>query len=313
MILEYFFLTLFLFLTGLIVVLIPFFSTFFVFQENYQEKISSYECGFESFENYMQRFEVRYYLLAILFLIFDLELAFLMPWIINLDYISIFSIFSMFLFFFFFNISFLLRVTKRWIRMRLSYLNQFFSKNFFFISFLKNVIKSKIFFFILRKNKIDCYLHNQDLNFILTILKLNTNLNFNILVDLVVTDLLKSLHRFKLTYCLLNTFFNIRFFLHTFIKDFSFVSSSKFLFKSSAWLEREAWDLFGIWFVNNNDLRRILTDYGFKGYPFRKDFPLSGYVELRHEDSSGDIVYEPVELSQELRFFNFSTGWEKDQ
>lgn len=106
MILEYFFLTLFLFLTGLIVVLIPFFSTFFVFQENYQEKISSYECGFESFENYMQRFEVRYYLLAILFLIFDLELAFLMPWIINLDYISIFSIFSMFLFFFFLILAF---------------------------------------------------------------------------------------------------------------------------------------------------------------------------------------------------------------
>jgi len=73
-------------------------------------------------------------------------------------------------------------------------------------------------------------------------------------------------------------------------------------------LERECWDLFGLFFFNNNDLRRILTDYGFKGFPFRKDFPLTGYTELRHDDSRGDIVYEPVELTQELRFFNFSSG-----
>jgi NADH:ubiquinone oxidoreductase subunit C len=73
------------------------------------------------------------------------------------------------------------------------------------------------------------------------------------------------------------------------------------------------WDMFGIFFFNHNDLRRVLTDYGFRGYPFKKDFPLTGYIELRHDDSRGDIVYEPVELAQELRFFNFSTGWEKDQ
>ena len=66
--------------------------------------------------------------------------------------------------------------------------------------------------------------------------------------------------------------------------------------------------MFGIFFINHYDLRRILTDYGFQGFPLRKDFPLTGFIELRHDDSKGDIVYEPVELTQELRFFNFSTG-----
>lgn len=70
--------------------------------------------------------------------------------------------------------------------------------------------------------------------------------------------------------------------------------------------------MFGIYFNYNNDLRRILTDYGFKGFPLKKDFPLTGYIELRYSDDKSDITYEPVELSQEMRFFNFSSGWEKD-
>lgn len=70
--------------------------------------------------------------------------------------------------------------------------------------------------------------------------------------------------------------------------------------------------MFGIFFINHYDLRRILTDYGFRGFPLKKDFPLTGYIELRFDDSKRDIVYEPVELAQELRFFNFSSGWEKE-
>lgn len=70
--------------------------------------------------------------------------------------------------------------------------------------------------------------------------------------------------------------------------------------------------MYGIYFLNHNDLRRILTDYGFRGFPFRKDFPLTGYIEVRYDDTRGDIVYEPVELAQEMRFFNFATGWEVD-
>jgi NADH-quinone oxidoreductase subunit C len=87
------------------------------------------------------------------------------------------------------------------------------------------------------------------------------------------------------------------------------VSSANFLYKSSGWLEREVWDLFGIFFVEHPDLRRILTDYGFQGFPLRKDFPLSGYTELRYDDESKSIVYEPIELAQEFRFFQFESPW----
>jgi len=101
MLLEYIALLFFGILVMLITILIPLLSTVLVYQQNYQEKISSYECGFEPFQNYMPQFEIRYYLLAILFLIFDLELAFLMPWVVTLDFLSYYAIFSMFFFFFF--------------------------------------------------------------------------------------------------------------------------------------------------------------------------------------------------------------------
>ena len=76
------------------------------------------------------------------------------------------------------------------------------------------------------------------------------------------------------------------------------------------WFERETWDKFGICFLNHPDLRRLLTDYGFEGHPLRKDFPLSGYVEFRYDDSKKRVVSEPIELSQDFRFFDFSSPWE---
>ena len=76
------------------------------------------------------------------------------------------------------------------------------------------------------------------------------------------------------------------------------------------WLEREAWDMFGLFFYDHPDLRRILTDYGFDGFPLRKNFPLSGYIELRYDDEKMHIVYEPIELTQNYRYFNFLSPWE---
>jgi len=88
------------------------------------------------------------------------------------------------------------------------------------------------------------------------------------------------------------------------------VPSATGLYSSAGWWEREAWDLFGIYFADNPDLRRILTDYGFEGHPLRKDFPLTGYVELRYDEEQKRVVSEPVRLQQEFRSFDFLSPWE---
>ena len=91
------------------------------------------------------------------------------------------------------------------------------------------------------------------------------------------------------------------------------VPSVALLFSSAGWFEREAYDLYGVWFSDHPDLRRILTDYGFQGHPLRKDFPLTGYVEVRYDDELKRVVYEPVELTQEFRSFDFESPWEGTQ
>ena len=88
------------------------------------------------------------------------------------------------------------------------------------------------------------------------------------------------------------------------------VASISALFPSANWFERETWDMFGICFLHHPDLRRILTDYGFEGHPLRKDFPVSGYVEFRYDDSKKRVISEPVELAQEFRYFDFASPWE---
>ena len=82
------------------------------------------------------------------------------------------------------------------------------------------------------------------------------------------------------------------------------------LFPSANWLERETWDMFGVFFKNHPDLRRILTDYGFEGFPLRKDFPLSGYTEVRYDDEKKRVVLEPLQITQEYRYFDFLSPWE---
>jgi NADH:ubiquinone oxidoreductase subunit C len=141
------------------------------------------------------------------------------------------------------------------------------------------------------------------------------------LADLLVVDYPSRLDRFDVIY----NFLSIRCFFRFFIivrttapflfennnVDLQFyVKSLTILFNSAFWLERECWDLFGVFFQDNNDLRRILTDYGFEGYPLRKDFPLTGFLEVRYDDEQRSVVYENLELSQEFRFFDFESPWE---
>jgi NADH:ubiquinone oxidoreductase subunit C len=150
---------------------------------------------------------------------------------------------------------------------------------------------------------------------VLKLLKLDCFLLCSQLLDLIVVDRLEllnlSTYRFEYIYVLNSVKYNIRVFVHGHLKPFSFAISAINLFNSVNWLEREAWDMFGIIFVGHTDLRRILTDYGFVGFPFRKDFPLTGYIELRYDDVIKSVVSEPLELSQEFRYFRLENAWRK--
>jgi NADH/F420H2 dehydrogenase subunit C len=140
--------------------------------------------------------------------------------------------------------------------------------------------------------------------------KKHINAQYELLIDITAVDYLEPSHsRFEIVYQFLSLRFNHRITLKFFAKSLSMVPSSTFLYKSAGWLEREVWDLFGIFFLEHPDLRRILTDYGFQGFPLRKDFPLSGYTELRYDEEGKSIVYESLELAQEFRCYDFMSPW----
>ncbi len=119
--------------------------------------------------------------------------------------------------------------------------------------------------------------------------------------------------RFALHYCLLSTHHNGRVVVRTSVDELGLVPSAAGLFSSARWAEREVYDMFGVIFDGHPDLRRILTDYGFRGHPLRKDFPLSGHVEVRFDEEAGRVVYEPVQLTQEYRRFELANPWERAQ
>ena len=119
------------------------------------------------------------------------------------------------------------------------------------------------------------------------------------LVDSIVIDYPNKSYRFLLTYLLLSNNLNTRLNVYFCIKEFFPVISIKTIFNSSNWLEREMWDFYGIFFIFNNDLRRLFLDYGFEGYPFRKEFPLYGYYELFYNQPSGSLFYFPVSINKD--------------
>jgi NADH-quinone oxidoreductase subunit C len=133
---------------------------------------------------------------------------------------------------------------------------------------------------------------------------------FKMLIDILVVDYPGKEKRFSLIYCLLSLKYNVRIKVKISIDELTSVNSIANIYKSSCWMEREVWDMNGVFFENHPDLRRILTDYGFEGYPLRKDFPLSGYTEVRYDDSQKRVVSENLEMSQEYRVFNFNSSWE---
>ena len=133
---------------------------------------------------------------------------------------------------------------------------------------------------------------------------------FNILVDLCGVDYPERPQRFEVVYNLLSTELAHRVRVKITTDEATPVPSASGLFMSAIWNEREAWDMYGIYFADHPDLRRLLTDYGFEGHPLRKDFPLTGHVEVRYDDEQKRVVYEPVRLAQEFRSFDFLSPWE---
>ena len=120
-----------------------------------------------------------------------------------------------------------------------------------------------------------------------------------------------SLCSFEVVYNLLSVQHNARIRVKTYTNELAPLDSSTSVFAGAVWYEREIWDMYGVYFAGHPDLRRILTDYGFEGHPLRKDFPLSGFVEVRYDEDSKRVVAEPIEMTQEFRRFEYSSPWEQ--
>ena len=141
-------------------------------------------------------------------------------------------------------------------------------------------------------------------------LKTDSNCRFSTLVDITGVDYPDRDPRFDVVYHFLSMYQNHRIRVKLAARDGEMVSSIVSVHPSANWFEREVFDMFGIMFSDHPDLRRILTDYGFRGYPLRKDFPTTGYTEVRYDDEQKRVVYEPVSLVQEYRQFDFMSPWE---
>ena len=150
----------------------------------------------------------------------------------------------------------------------------------------------------------------EDIAKLLVFLRDDVNCQFKQLMDICGVDYPERPKRFEVVYNLLSLVHNNRVTVKVMRDDNSSIPSVSKVFSSADWWEREIWDLFGIFFSGHPDLRRILTDYGFDGHPLRKDFPLTGYVEVRYDDAQKRVVYEPVKLTQEYRDFDFLSPWE---
>ncbi|CAF0788635.1 unnamed protein product [Didymodactylos carnosus] len=159
-------------------------------------------------------------------------------------------------------------------------------------------------------NELEILIHPDGITPVITFLKDHTNGQFVSLADITAIDVPTRVYRFELIYNLLSLRYNSRIRVKTYTDELMPVPSICEIFECANWYEREIWDMYGIYFVNHPDLRRILTDYGFEGHPMRKDFPLSGYTEVRYDEEVKRVVIEPLELTQDYRKFDLSSPWE---
>ena len=159
-------------------------------------------------------------------------------------------------------------------------------------------------------NQLVIYIDVEDIISTILFLKTNEKCRFRQLIDITAVDYPQDEKRFKVVYLLLSHEKNLRIIINTKIDEKTTVPSITKIFPSANWMEREVFDMYGISFKDHPDLRRILTDYGFKGYPLRKDFPLTGHTEVRYSGEKKKVISEPVKLEQEYRDFDFESPWE---
>ena len=168
-----------------------------------------------------------------------------------------------------------------------------------------NIKSSKIKF-----NQLVIYSEIENIFEVISFLKNNEKCKFKQLIDITAVDYPKREKRFQLVYLLLSHENNKRIIISSDIDEDTKVQSITNIFPAANWMEREVFDMYGILFKEHPDLRRILTDYEFEGYPLRKDFPLTGFTEVRYSEDNKKVVYEPVKLDQNYRNFDFESPWE---
>ena len=162
----------------------------------------------------------------------------------------------------------------------------------------------------IKNDQIYLNIDSNDITDVILFLKNNENTNFKQLIDITAVDYPENEKRFKLVYLLLSHEFNARIIIDSFINENEIPPSLTKIYPAANWMEREVFDMYGIQFKDHPDLRRILTDYNFNGYPLRKDFPLTGHTEVRYSEEEKKVIYEPVKLEQNYRNFDYESPWE---
>ena len=176
--------------------------------------------------------------------------------------------------------------------------------------YINSELTSKINNSFINYDNIYLNINHDGLLEVVTFLKNNNETKFRQLIEITAVDYPENEYRFKMVYLLLSHEFNKRVIIDYSIKENDIVTSITSIFPSANWMEREVFDMYGINFKNHPDLRRILTDYGFKGHPLRKDFPLTGHNEVRYSEEEKKVIYEPVKLEQNYRNFDYESPWE---
>nr|YP_010165724.1 NADH dehydrogenase subunit 9 [Imasa heleensis]QRR29737.1 NADH dehydrogenase subunit 9 [Imasa heleensis] len=179
-----------------------------------------------------------------------------------------------------------------------------------FLNYIIQLVPKYVHSTIIHKEKLVILVYPKYIINFLKFMRDHVNTQFKTLVDINCVDYPSRTNRFEVVYHLLSITYNTRVIIKTYTDEVTPIESSTLVYNSANWSEREIWDMYGVFFSNHPDLRRILTDYGFEGHPLRKDFPLSGYKEVRYDDLQKRVVYEPLEISQEFRYFDFNSPWE---